>query len=642
MRGRGLFSQGGGGGLLQPVGPNAVRAAGQQSQMALLQRGQAPRPIPASGGGRGGSNLGAGLQSLGAGLGKIGAARKKAQKEAEAQARIEEVRGVNQRAVQAYNEGIPAWESPDKYIYQERQPNDLLDLNSREVAAGIKSGELAYPSGDGEGSPPTMKEQGDRFYGSRQDPAKDPTLIRTLDARREQIPAVPPGARAAGLVLGGNPLTADKALPFFQKADEADLAAEETATAAAKITSDLETRREAIRGQIEANPDVFPPSSIKGLDSALTSEKGIEDVEKYVDKKLRNTDDPKETWRPMTPAEKEKYPNAKDGTFQISDTSGQIRKVGSGGINIYPNGGPGSGASGGGGKATPAQVATAAETGTPIKAQTFDPLAGVVTPQARDRIVADLGKKERAWAEKERVRASSADEDLAQMIEFEELMKREGTGSAVDIAEEKSGVFVKRNFNKDNARMHTIVAKRVPGQRVAGSGTTSDKDMELYERAELSVSVPSEANAMLIAARRALIQRAEDYAAYRRQFYAVSGAGGGANHSVGHMAGWRRYVNANPLLAKNATADNMTLNKERVGWKEFFSREANKLTTKNVSKAAKGAVAAFESAKGLESRADAFVGSSVTARRFILSRMTQAEKDEFQAYIDANYSQGGG
>jgi hypothetical protein len=108
------------------------------------------------------------------------------------------------------------------------------------------------------------------------------------------------------------------------------------------------------------------------------------------------------------------------------------------------------------------------------------------------------------------------------------------------------------------------------------------------------------------------------------------------------MAGWRRYVNANPLLAKNATADNMTLNKERVGWKEFFSREANKLTTKNVSKAAKGAVAAFESAKGLESRADAFVGSSVTARRFILSRMTQAEKDEFQAYIDANYSQGGG
>lgn len=118
-------------------------------------------------------------------------------------------------------------------------------------------------------------------------------------------------------------------------------------------------------------------------------------------------------------------------------------------------------------------------------------------------------------------------------------------------------------FNKDAAEFQAEVNKIVPTMRPAGSGSTSDRDMAIFEKATFGFDKPKQTNLNIIKGRRAVeennIAKEELLAEY-------------VTRGMGTLSDfdkeWRRYLNANPIFGDD---EGNTLNKNRVSAYDWFS-----------------------------------------------------------------------
>ena len=117
-------------------------------------------------------------------------------------------------------------------------------------------------------------------------------------------------------------------------------------------------------------------------------------------------------------------------------------------------------------------------------------------------------------------------------------------------------------FNDDAAQFQALVNKIVPTMRPAGSGSTSDRDMAIFEKATFGFDKPREANLNIIRGRRAV---EENNKAKEELFaeYITNGMGTPADFD----REWRRYLNANPIFGDD---QGNTLNKTRVSAYDWF------------------------------------------------------------------------
>lgn len=122
-------------------------------------------------------------------------------------------------------------------------------------------------------------------------------------------------------------------------------------------------------------------------------------------------------------------------------------------------------------------------------------------------------------------------------------------------------------FNDDAAQFQALVNKIVPTMRPAGSGSTSDRDMAIFEKATFGFDKPREANLNIIRGRRAV---EENNKAKEELFaeYITNGMGTPADFD----REWRRYLNANPIFGDD---QGNTLNKTRVSAYDWFGGNDN-------------------------------------------------------------------
>lgn len=128
-------------------------------------------------------------------------------------------------------------------------------------------------------------------------------------------------------------------------------------------------------------------------------------------------------------------------------------------------------------------------------------------------------------------------------------------------------------FNNDAAQFQALVNKIVPTMRPAGSGSTSDRDMAIFEKATFGFDKPREANLNIIRGRRAV---EENNKAKEELFaeYITNGMGTPADFD----REWRRYLNANPIFGDD---QGNTLNKTRVSAYDWFSGKQNTASSDN-------------------------------------------------------------
>ena len=122
-------------------------------------------------------------------------------------------------------------------------------------------------------------------------------------------------------------------------------------------------------------------------------------------------------------------------------------------------------------------------------------------------------------------------------------------------------------FNKDAADFQAEVNKVVPSMRPSGSGSTSDRDMAIFEKATFGFGKPRETNLNIIKGRRAV---EENNIAKEELFaqYITNGMGTPADFD----SEWRKYLNANPIFGDDKGD---TLNKNRVSAYDWFSGKSN-------------------------------------------------------------------
>lgn len=132
-------------------------------------------------------------------------------------------------------------------------------------------------------------------------------------------------------------------------------------------------------------------------------------------------------------------------------------------------------------------------------------------------------------------------------------------------------------FNRDAADFQAEVNKIVPTMRPAGSGSTSDRDMAIFEKATFGFDKPKQTNLNIIKGRRAVeennIAKEELLAEY-----VTSGMGTLSDFDKE----WRKYLNANPIFGDD---EGNTLNKNRVSAYDWFAGNQYAQTPKQATSA---------------------------------------------------------
>lgn len=119
------------------------------------------------------------------------------------------------------------------------------------------------------------------------------------------------------------------------------------------------------------------------------------------------------------------------------------------------------------------------------------------------------------------------------------------------------------NTSKELQEMGAIASRIVPKMRPAGSGSTSDKDMELFKKAAFGTDKDYEVNRNIATA---WIISKENELAKGDFFESYLSANG---HLRGAQKAWKEYLNANPIFAGDS--ENFSLNDDRKTWEDFFS-----------------------------------------------------------------------
>lgn len=103
-------------------------------------------------------------------------------------------------------------------------------------------------------------------------------------------------------------------------------------------------------------------------------------------------------------------------------------------------------------------------------------------------------------------------------------------------------------FDDQMSAMDAESAKLTPAQRVAGSGTTSDRDMAFFRQATLGREKPEAVNRSIAMALNANAERGREMAEFFREY---------SDTNAGNLSGakkiWNKYINSQSLFNENGT-----------------------------------------------------------------------------------------
>ena len=139
-----------------------------------------------------------------------------------------------------------------------------------------------------------------------------------------------------------------------------------------------------------------------------------------------------------------------------------------------------------------------------------------------------LSPQEQIQLKEAREGASTAEEFARQANVFVDLNRKAGTGMVNKIP------FVselRSAFDPNVAQMDSLTARMAPAQRVPGSGTTSDKDLNLFLRAVPNIDRPGEANAAIARDMSATAKRRAERAVFLDRWAAERGTLMGAEEA---------------------------------------------------------------------------------------------------------------
>lgn len=115
-------------------------------------------------------------------------------------------------------------------------------------------------------------------------------------------------------------------------------------------------------------------------------------------------------------------------------------------------------------------------------------------------------------------------------------------------------------LNSKTQELQSIINKIVPQMRPAGSGTTSDRDMAIFEKATVGLEKNKDANLNIVKGRRAV----DENTIAREELRADWVNNGGSLNDFDRQ--WKIYVEANPIFRN----ENGTLNEARINAYDWF------------------------------------------------------------------------
>lgn len=127
-------------------------------------------------------------------------------------------------------------------------------------------------------------------------------------------------------------------------------------------------------------------------------------------------------------------------------------------------------------------------------------------------------------------------------------------------------------LNDETQELQSIINKIVPQMRPAGSGSTSDKDMAIFEKATVGLDKNKDANLNIVRGRRAV----DENAIAREELRADWINQGGSLTEFDKQ--WRNYLNSNPIFSD----DSGKLNQNRINAYDWFGGKRNSAKQENI------------------------------------------------------------
>lgn len=161
----------------------------------------------------------------------------------------------------------------------------------------------------------------------------------------------------------------------------------------------------------------------------------------------------------------------------------------------------------------------------------------------------------------QRANARKAADAAADARRFVDLNQDVATGGIDDWG--PIGV-VTSMFDPKKSEMRAIGERMVPANREPGSGEMSNKDVDMYRAATLSIDKPGQTNQAMAGVLEAGARRKSDYASFLDFYIQRRGS------LLGSEEAWASYAEANPLFEKGKTG---TVVRKTTPWRQWFGAE---------------------------------------------------------------------
>ena len=191
-----------------------------------------------------------------------------------------------------------------------------------------------------------------------------------------------------------------------------------------------------------------------------------------------------------------------------------------------------------------------------------DPYAGLDTVGKRQMRMGFEKQVQKLQEEAEP--AATAIERMKRFEQLNELMKDKtlGPGPVTDYIP---------NWSDEMKEMESIAAEITPQMRVPGSGSTSDFDARMFQKATVGTGKRYETNKNVATAYIANRQNQIDKSQFMEAYLNTNG------HIRGAQQAWKKYLNANPIF--DPKSKDFKLNEGRKGWQEYFGAPASEEST---------------------------------------------------------------
>jgi hypothetical protein len=113
--------------------------------------------------------------------------------------------------------------------------------------------------------------------------------------------------------------------------------------------------------------------------------------------------------------------------------------------------------------------------------------------------------------------------------------------------------------------MEAIQSEIAPKMRQVGSGSSSDRDVEMFKRATVSPTNKPQTNRNVANARIAAARNNEDMAQFMREFQSAYG------HTKGAEKSWKEYLERNPIFDERSPKSEFKLNNNRLNYRDYFT-----------------------------------------------------------------------